>query len=858
MKKIVIYLLFILLTTSWLTACDDGLVTKDKEPFEDEPAEEQLSSEAHIAAGGFHTVGLNKEGYVVSAGSNSHGQGKLGSWSEIHAIAAGSYHTLGLKADGTVLMAGSTVSPSGVNDPDKCNIDSWTDIIQVAAGGCRKKSHSVGLRSDGTLVACGDNSSGQCNVNDFTNIIQVSAGGEHTVALRKDGTVTAVGKNSFGQLDVDMWVDIIQIAAGVEHTIGLKADGSIVAVGDNEGGQLAVSEWKDIVQVAAGDFHSVGLKSDGTVVAAGSNEMGQTDVAVWSDIVQIAAGWDHTVGLKPDNTALATGDGSMGQTILDGPFNSLLSLSDSGEPIIADNPAMIDLIELTADSITFTVNNIGEIGAEYILESKDFQIIDTVDNAEEAVFTLNDLEPDTHYSLSLVEENSDNKLDEIVFRTFKNKASGCQLYYLICARSAREHKLTVKIFGSIRDMNSFSLDNNGYHFINGVGIAENSLEVLAPSYSADESEKKVTINASSVQTYFRVSYVVDKTELFIEDMGSWLSEIYLGYIDSHYLMTTGEMLMLTPSGFRGIDQLKKELNTFEMYGYLNHPAHWEKAIGFDVEDDLINFLSRLEGRRAEGVEASVFYAYSRDHFNTRVENVDGTDVLVVLENNLDESSFEDIFNIYKKLAEVWGSGIGDDRYVVMIVNDHRNLYGGEWTSGQGYASSYGIVSQILPHQIYHRWNGWERKISFQIDEGGFWSEGFNDFYADKVRTELGLIEHDDLKGYFNWYRSIRGTSIDVPILQFQKGRDDIRISYQKGALLAYLLDQEIRVESDNRYSLDDVLRISWQRWEESEEKLTYRKIRDIIRNDFGVESIGSWWQKYVINNEPMYEEDFNF
>jgi len=314
------------------------------------PAAEELSYKTQIAAGAFHTVGLNKEGYVISAGSNSHGQGSLDTWTEIQAIAAGFYHTLGLKADGTVLIAGSIVSPFGIIDPDQCSIDTWTDIAQIDAGGCQTRSHSVGLRSDGTVVACGDNSSGQGNVNGLTDIIQVAAGGEHTVALRADGTVTAVGKNDFGQLNVNGWTDIIQIAAGVEHTVGLKADGTVIAVGDNEGSQLAVSDWEDIIQVGAGDFHSVGLKSDGTVVAAGSNEWRQTDVASWSDIVQIAVGWNHTVGLKADDTALAAGNGNMGQIKLSGPFNKLLSLSENSEVDVADNLIEIEEAQLRIEA----------------------------------------------------------------------------------------------------------------------------------------------------------------------------------------------------------------------------------------------------------------------------------------------------------------------------------------------------------------------------------------------------------------------------------------------------------------------------------------------------------------------------
>jgi alpha-tubulin suppressor-like RCC1 family protein len=39
-------------------------------------------------------------------------------------------------------------------------VSGWTDVVAVSAGG----DHTVGLRKDGTVVACGDDSSGQCNV----------------------------------------------------------------------------------------------------------------------------------------------------------------------------------------------------------------------------------------------------------------------------------------------------------------------------------------------------------------------------------------------------------------------------------------------------------------------------------------------------------------------------------------------------------------------------------------------------------------------------------------------------------------------------------------------------------------------
>ncbi|MDW7658527.1 MAG: chromosome condensation regulator [Bacillota bacterium] len=73
------------------------------------------------------------------------------------------------------------------------------------SGGCL---HSVGLKSDGTVVAVGNNDYGQCNVGDWTHIVAISAGYDQTVGLKKDGTVVAVGNNKYNQCDVGLWKDI--------------------------------------------------------------------------------------------------------------------------------------------------------------------------------------------------------------------------------------------------------------------------------------------------------------------------------------------------------------------------------------------------------------------------------------------------------------------------------------------------------------------------------------------------------------------------------------------------------------------------------------------------------------------------
>jgi len=73
---------------------------------------------------------------------------------------------------------------------------------------------------------------------------QVAAGTYHTVGLKSDGTVVAVGFNDYGQLDVGSWTGITRVAAGVAaHTVGLKSDGTVVAVGNNGNGQCDTFNW---------------------------------------------------------------------------------------------------------------------------------------------------------------------------------------------------------------------------------------------------------------------------------------------------------------------------------------------------------------------------------------------------------------------------------------------------------------------------------------------------------------------------------------------------------------------------------------------------------------------------------------
>ena len=227
-------------------------------------------------------------------------------WDEIarrEVISTANAHTVGVKSDGTVVAVGGSAN-------DKCNVSGWRDIVAVSTG----QDYTIGLKADGTVVATPGYRSyyyGQCDVSDWTDIVAVSTYFSHTVGLKADGTVvsTVLLKEQYdhGQCDVSDWEDIVAISAGDEHTVGLKTDGTVVATkytGKNYCGQCDVSGWSDIVAVAAGYDFTVGLKADGTVVAVGRGKPFDSDITSWHDIVAVSAGAFDIIGVRSDGTAV--------------------------------------------------------------------------------------------------------------------------------------------------------------------------------------------------------------------------------------------------------------------------------------------------------------------------------------------------------------------------------------------------------------------------------------------------------------------------------------------------------------------------------------------------------------------------
>ncbi|MBF0450215.1 MAG: hypothetical protein HQK75_05895, partial [Candidatus Magnetomorum sp.] len=245
----------------------------------------------------------------------------------IIAIDAGNLHTIALDSDGTlwtwgkneVGQIGNGSSTGYISTP--YHIPNFSDVIAIAAGG----NHNLVLKSDGTVWGWGDNSRGQLADNTITNrllpvqvknasntgfltdIIAISAGTTHSLALKSDGSVWVWGENSSGQggqggtgttyfmlpvqvpgvAGVSYLNNVVAIASGEMHNIALLSYGQVVSWGSNNMGQLGnnststdyypcqVYNLTNVQSIDAGNYHNIVTKEDGSVWAWGRNTNGQ-------------------------------------------------------------------------------------------------------------------------------------------------------------------------------------------------------------------------------------------------------------------------------------------------------------------------------------------------------------------------------------------------------------------------------------------------------------------------------------------------------------------------------------------------------------------------------------------------------
>lgn len=232
-----------------------------------------------------------------------------GSWT----AASASYHGLAIRNDGTLWawglnnqyqlgLSGQVIDQGYRGSPVQVGNQTWTKISTGT-------SHSLAIRSDGTLWAWGDGGQGALgtgNTSDQPSPVQIgtsswtvtSVGQFVSMAIRSDGALFSWGNNLYGVLGDDTEINRnspVQlgtsswsyVSAGYQHAAAIRSDGKLFIWGLNNAGQLGLSNvgvfYSSPVQVGASNWtavecgvsYTLAIRSDGALFAWGLNTSGQ-------------------------------------------------------------------------------------------------------------------------------------------------------------------------------------------------------------------------------------------------------------------------------------------------------------------------------------------------------------------------------------------------------------------------------------------------------------------------------------------------------------------------------------------------------------------------------------------------------
>jgi alpha-tubulin suppressor-like RCC1 family protein len=320
---------------------------------------------AHVSIGFGQVLALRTDGTLTAWGSNAFGELGVGSGpescgslacssrpvsvsglSEVTAIAAGGYHSLALLRNGTVMAWGEDLRGQlgPETAPETCGegatpcsrkpipVPGLSNVVAIA-GGYR---HSLALLSNGTVMAWGENTTGELGngtttdsstpveVKGLTGVLAVAAGYAESMALLSNGTVMAWGGNGHGQLGQEEHPPSGPEACGPESEPCSTTP-------------LAVKGLSGVKSISDGYWNAAAVLTNGKVMTWGNNATGElgigttagpetcpfpsqpcssTPVAVsgLSGISEVSTSKDTEVlALREDGRVMAWGVGSGGQ-----------------------------------------------------------------------------------------------------------------------------------------------------------------------------------------------------------------------------------------------------------------------------------------------------------------------------------------------------------------------------------------------------------------------------------------------------------------------------------------------------------------------------------------------------------------
>jgi predicted metalloprotease with PDZ domain len=187
-------------------------------------------------------------------------------------------------------------------------------------------------------------------------------------------------------------------------------------------------------------------------------------------------------------------------------------------------------------------------------------------------------------------------------------------------------------------------------------------------------------------------------------------------------------------------------------------------------------------------------------------------------------------------------------------------------------SLYKELLGVSSHELFHTWN--IKKIrpkellpyNFAQEnyfKTGYVAEGVTTYYGDYMLARSGVFSatqyleelNTTLQRYFADYSrhnlSVADSSFDLWLDGYKPGIPDRKVSiYIKGALTALLLDLQLRQATNNKASLDVVMRQLWERYGKKAIGYTEQDYAQLVDEVAG-QSFRSYFDNFIYGTAPM-------
>lgn len=170
-------------------------------------------------------------------------------------------------------------------------------------------------------------------------------------------------------------------------------------------------------------------------------------------------------------------------------------------------------------------------------------------------------------------------------------------------------------------------------------------------------------------------------------------------------------------------------------------------------------------------------------------------------------------------------------------------------------------SEFLAHELFHFWNGRRIRANPRSDAQWF-SEGVTDYYAHMLLLNHGIIDEswfirriENILGNYIWFFNTSVYDGLSPVeAGKEKGRNRFGV-YDGGWAIAFALDHEIRMRTNDNKSLDDVMQALFNKYGLNGNRYSLEELFQTINQSTGLD-LSEFFESYIKSHNPVPIKDY--